>query len=84
MLLIFGKDFSMFGVYSKSVTKMLYAKFLVSAGIFKISLLLREMQVIRYFLCVRDIGEKLLDCWIVTAAYLKKQPPEAFGKIRCS
>ena len=64
MLLIFGTDFSKLGVYSKSVTKTLYWTFLVSEGI---SLSLSEMQVIRYFLCLRDIGEKslnrLLDCY---------------------
>ena len=40
--------------------KTLYGTFLVSEGIF------REMQVTRYFLCIRDIGEnslnKLSDC----------------------
>ena len=40
--------------------KTLYGTFLVSEGIF------REMQVIRYFLCIRDIGEnslnRLSDC----------------------
>ena len=64
MLLIFGTDFSKLGVYSKSVTKTLYWTFLVSEGI---SLSLSEMQVIRYFLCLRDIGKKslnrLLDCY---------------------
>ena len=48
---------------------------------FQISLLLREMQVIRYFSCVRDIGEKylsrLLDCccclsWKVATRGLRK------------
>ena len=45
---------------------------------FQISLSLWKMQVIRYFLCVRNIGEKslsrLLGCF-----YLKKQPPEVFS-----
>ena len=35
-LLIIGIDFSKLGVYSKSVTKSLYVKFLVSEGIFKL------------------------------------------------
>ena len=49
---------------------------------FQINLSLWKMQVIRYFLCVRHIGEKslnrLLDCF-----YLKKQPLEVFCKKRC-
>ena len=36
MLLIIGTDLSKLGVYSKSVTKSLYGKFLVSEGIFKL------------------------------------------------
>ena len=36
MLLIFGIDLTKLGVYSKSVTKTLYGKFLVSKGIFKL------------------------------------------------
>ena len=35
-VLIIGTDFSKLGVYSKSVTKSLYGKFLVSEGIFKL------------------------------------------------
>ena len=39
---------------------------------FQISLLLWEMQVVRYFLCVRDIGEKSLTrLLIATVAYPK-------------
>ena len=39
------------------------------------------MQVIRYFLCLGDIGEKSLNrLLIVTAAYIKKQPPEVICK----
>ena len=33
---IFGIDFSKLGVYSKSVTKTFYGRFLVSEGIFKL------------------------------------------------
>ena len=36
MSLIIGTDFSKFGVYSKSVTKSLYEKFLLSDDIFKL------------------------------------------------
>ena len=36
MLLIIGTDFRKLGVYSKSVTKSFYGKFLVSEGIFKL------------------------------------------------
>ena len=48
---------------------------------FQIRLLLWEMQVVRYFLCVRHTGEKslnrLLDCY---CSLSWKQPPEAFRK----
>ena len=42
---------------------------------FQISLSLWELQVIRDWLCVRDIAETSLNRF-VTVAYLKKQPPE--------
>ena len=35
-VVILGTDFSKLGVYSKSVTKSLYGKFLVSEGIFSL------------------------------------------------
>ena len=39
---------------------------------FQIRLLLWEMQVVRYFLCVRILVKNhWTDCWIVTVAYLK-------------
>ena len=42
MLLIFGTDFRKLGVYSKSVTKTFYGRFLVSEGIFKLEPIVRN------------------------------------------
>ena len=83
-LLIIGTDFSKLGVYSNSFKIALWEVF-GKWRHFQLSLLFQEMQVIRYFLCVRVLVKNLwTDCWIVTVAYFKKQPPEAFCKKRCS
>ena len=72
---MFRPDFSKKGVCSKSVTK----NALLEQGFgkwidFQISLPLKELLVIRDWLCVRDITETSLNRF-VTVAYLKKQPP---------
>ena len=61
MLLIFGTDLSKLGAYSKSVRKNALLEVSGKGRHFQIRLLLWEMQVIRYFLCMRDIGEKPLN-----------------------
>ena len=79
MLLIVGTDFSKMGVYSKSVIKFLCGKFLVSETIFKLNCS-REKGWWSDISGTQGILVKniLTNCWIVTVAYLKKQPPEAF------
>ena len=81
MLLIIGADFRKLGVYSKSVTKSHYWKFLVSEGIFKLVCYWEKCRWSNIS-CASGILVKNIwtDCWIVTVAYLKKQPPEAFCK----
>ena len=49
---------------------------------FKISLSLWELQVIRNWLCVRDITETSLNRF-VTVAFLKKQPPDLLCRKSC-
>ena len=85
MLLIIGADFRKLGVYSKSVTKSHYWKFLVSEGIFKLVCYWEKCRWSNIS-CVSGILVKNIwtDCWIVTVAYLKKQPPEALCKKMCS
>ena len=59
---MFRSDFRKNGVCSKSVTKLLYRnKVLVKWMHFQISLSLRELQIIRDWLCVRDIAETSLN-----------------------
>ena len=79
-LLMFESDFSKLRVCSKSVTKTLYGKFLVAEDISK---LVCHCESCRWseICCPLEILVKNLwtDCWIVTAAYLKKSSHQ-----RCS
>ena len=72
MLLIIGADFRKLGVYSKSVTKSHYWKFLVSEGIFKLVCYWEKCRWSNIS-CASGILVKNIwtDCWIVTVAYLK-------------
>ena len=75
MWLILGTDFSKLGVYSKSVTKTLYGKFLVSEGIFKLVCHYEKCRWSDNFRAWGILVKNLwTDCWIVNVAYLQKEP----------
>ena len=77
---MFQEEESLFSVcYKNALSEQVFGKWMH----FVIGLSLWELQVIRNWLCVRDIGETSLNRF-VTVAYLKKQPPELFRRKRCS